>query len=239
MQSAGQTNLSQLSADWLMTPPIPLLFVQMSQCLLQPPKLAGTIRPVTLTVSCWPSCLSLLRNHSFVWCWCVYTSMFKEYENTSLHKRKIAFILKVYNFGFVDPFSLISGVTRWSKWSCKEHVFEKRKWILRSAFCMFEPNSRFQPGLWLMTDLKYLHLYEDGVGPTVPNIHAAEKSHKLLYHRGCTLLIILGRKSWTRPIAQPSTSAPAGTLLLCKPHCSLHLLRRLHTGRALFILETH
>lgn len=38
--------------------------------------------------------------------------MFKEYENTSLHKRKIAFILKAYNFWFVDPFTLISGVNK-------------------------------------------------------------------------------------------------------------------------------
>lgn len=142
MQSAGQTNLSQLSADWLMTPPNPLLFVQMSQRLLQPPKLAGTMRPVTLTVGCWPSCLSLQCNHSFVWCWCLYTSMFKEYENTSLHKRKIAFILKAYNFWFVDPFTLISGVNKLFKWSCKKqnHV----KWIFRKKFCIFGPNSELR-----------------------------------------------------------------------------------------------
>lgn len=42
---------------------------------------------------------------------------------------------------------------------------------------MFELNSSFQTGSWLMTELKYLYRYEDGVDPTASNIHAAKKSH--------------------------------------------------------------
>lgn len=66
MQSGGQTNLSQLSADWLMTLPILLLFVQMSRCLLQPPKLIRTMQSVTLILSLPASCLPRQRKRSFL-----------------------------------------------------------------------------------------------------------------------------------------------------------------------------
>lgn len=76
MQSVGQTNLSQLSADWLMILPIPLLFVQMSRCLLQPPKLARTMQSVTLMVSCRPPVfLSNGRTQFFSVFVCVYLSV--------------------------------------------------------------------------------------------------------------------------------------------------------------------
>ena len=56
---------------------------------------------------------------------CVH--MFKECENTSFHKRQIAFILKAYNSGFIDRFSLISRVNRLLKCSSyKVCVWEKK-----------------------------------------------------------------------------------------------------------------
>lgn len=97
------------------------------------PTLVTTIRARWDNVACHSdggllaSCLSLQWYHSSVWCWCVYTSMFKEYENTSLHKKKIAFMLKVYNFydmcmrkgnGFLEKHSLCLCQTQASKTGC-------------------------------------------------------------------------------------------------------------------------
>lgn len=50
---------------------------------------------------------------------------------------------------------------------------------------------------------------------------------------------ILGGSCGGDPPLNPRPLPPPGTLLLRKPHCSVHLLRLLHTGREVFILEIH
>lgn len=74
MQSAGQTNWSQLSVPWLMTLPILLLFALMSWCLLQPPKLGWTMQSVILMGSCW-SPIFLTNTLSFLVFVCVFRCM--------------------------------------------------------------------------------------------------------------------------------------------------------------------
>lgn len=74
MQSAGQTNWSQLSARWLMTLPILLLFALMSWCLLQPPKLGWTMQSVILMGSC-TSPIFLTNKPSFWLFVCIFRCM--------------------------------------------------------------------------------------------------------------------------------------------------------------------
>lgn len=124
MQSAGQTNLSQLSADWLMTPPIPLLFVQMFQRLLQPSELAGTMWPVTVMVGCWPP-VFLSNGIIHLFGADVCTRVCLKSMRTQVCTRE--FMLKVYNFydmcmrkgnGFFKKHSLCLCPTQASKKGC-------------------------------------------------------------------------------------------------------------------------